>query len=354
MMAGSVVAARTPKPALQCLKLTAEGTELTVSGTDLEVGIRCRDTQVEISEAGELLVPADQLRDIVRESIDDTLSIESSAEMAQIKGQDSVFRVYTQPADAFPPLPQFEGEADLEVMGKQLKELIGQTIFAAARESTRYAFNGVLLNVKGKQLSLVSTDGRRLAEARGELISNKKGDKESARAIVPTKSLAMIERLLGDPEEQVSLQLKENQILVQTAGATLSSVLVEGQFPPYEDVLPKDCDKKMIAATADFLSAIRRASLLTNEESKGVRLQFTKKGLVVSSQAPGAGEATVTFPCKYEGADVEIGFNPAFLIDALKVVATEEVTFEMVAGNRPGLLRGGPGFQYVVMPVNLQ
>jgi DNA polymerase-3 subunit beta len=147
--------------------------------------------------------------------------------------------------------------------------------------------------------------------------------------------------------------MKENQVIVHTPSATLTSSLVEGQFPPYEDVIPKDADKKMSAATADFLSAIRRAALLTTEESKGVRLAFNKKGLVLSSQAPGAGEATITFPCKYEGADLEIGFNPSFLVEALRVVNTDEIGFEMSAGNRPGLIRAGANFQYVIMPVNL-
>ena len=353
-VAGNVVASRTPKPALQCVKLSAEGNELTISATDLEVAIRYRDTQVEVNQAGDILVPADKLREIVRESIDDTLSIESSAEMAQVKGQDSVFKIYTQPVDAFPPVPGYEGEAGFSIAGGQLKQLIGQTIFSAAKESTRYAFNGVLFNIKGKRISLVATDGRRLAEARGDLVTGgTKSEREQQRAIVPVKALSLIDKLIDDPEEAVSFQMKENQIIAHTQSATLTSSLVEGQFPPYEDVIPKDADKKMTASTADFLSAIRRAALLTNEESKGVRLAFSKKGLVISSQSPGAGEATITFPCKYEGADLEIGFNPTFLIEALKVVNSDEISLDLSAPNRPGLLKGGPNFQYVIMPVNL-
>src|SRR5947209_20462565 len=110
----------------------------------------------------------------------------------------------------------------------------------------------------------------------------------------------------------------------------------------------------MTAATADFLSAIRRAALLTTEESKGVRLQFNKKGLVLTSRSPESGEATINFPCKFEGSDVEIGFNPQFLVDALRVVDNDEITLELTAPNRPGLLKGGPSFLYVIMPVNLQ
>jgi DNA polymerase-3 subunit beta len=119
-------------------------------------------------------------------------------------------------------------------------------------------------------------------------------------------------------------------------------------------VIPKDADKKMSASTADFLSAIRRAALLTTEESRGVRLAFNKKGLVLTSRSPESGEATINFPCKFEGADVEIGFNPIFLVDALRVVNTDEVSLEMLAPNRPGLLKSGDDFLYVIMPVNLQ
>ena len=352
-VAGTVVASRTPKPSLQCVKLSAPEKSLTVSATDLEVAIRYVDHQVQIDEPGEALVPADKMRDIVRESVDDTLSIETSGDNAIIKGQDSNFKIFTQNVAEFPPIPEFEGEPQFEIAGGHLKQLIGQTLFAAAKESSRYAFNGVLVSVKGKKVSLVATDGRRLAMAKGDLVSDNSGQ-AGTKAIIPAKALTLIDKLVDDPEEAVGFQIKENQILVHTSSATLTSSLVEGQFPPYEDVIPKDCDKKMTASTADFLAKIRLASLLTTEESKGVRLTFTKKGLVLSSRSPESGEATVNFPCKYEGTDVEIGFNPTFLIEALRVVDTDDIELELTAPNRPGLLRGGPNFLYVIMPVNLQ
>jgi DNA polymerase-3 subunit beta len=297
-------------------------------------------------------VPADKIRDIVRESVDDTLSIEITGDTANIRGQDSHFKIFTQKTSEFPPVPDFEGEADLEIPGGLLKQLIGQTIFATQKDATRYAFNGVLFAIKGKKLALVSTDGRRLAMSKGDLISDKLT--EGAKVIVPTKALTLLDKLIADPEDTVGMQVRENQVMFHTSSATLTTNLVEGQFPPFEDVIPKDCDKKMTAATADFLGAIRRAALLTTEESKGVRLQFTKKGLVVTSRSPESGEATVNFPCKYEGTDVEIGFNPTFLTDALRVVDSDEISLELTASNRPGLLKGGPNFLYVIMPVNLQ
>lgn len=353
-LAGNVVASRTPKPVLQCIKLTAADDRLTIAATDLEVAIRYSDNQVQIERPGEALVPADKLRDIVRESVDDTLSIELSEDKALIKGQDSRFSIFTSNVSEFPPVPDFEGEANFQVPAGQLKRLIGQTLFAVAKESTRYAFNGVLISAHKKKIVLVGTDGRRLAQANGELFVPVKGDDQEIKAIVPAKALNLLDKLLSDPEQSVDVQIRENQIIFHTAQATLTSNLVEGVFPPYEDVVPKDCDKRMTAGTADFLSAIKRASLLTNEESKGVRLSFKKPGgLTLSSRSPDAGEAEVNFACKFDGGDVEIAFNPAFLIEALRVVDRDEINLELTAANRPGLLRSGEDFLYVIMPVNL-
>src|SRR6476469_2279467 len=213
IMTGNVVAARTPKPVLQCVKLTAADNTLTIAATDLEVAIRYIDNQVQIEQAGEALLPADKLRDIVRESVDDTLSIELAGEQAVIKGQDSKFTIYTQNPREFPPVPDFEGEADFEIAGGHLKQLIGQTLFAAAKESTRYAFNGVLVVAKGKKIILVSTDGRRLAQANGDLSNSGKLPKEGVKAIVPTKALQLLDKLIDDPEEAVGFQVRENQVI---------------------------------------------------------------------------------------------------------------------------------------------
>src|SRR3954466_1018911 len=222
-VAGNVVAARTPKPVLQCVKLTAENDTLTLAATDLEVAIRYSDAQVQIEQPGDALLPADKLRDIVRESVDDTLSIDVANDNATIKGQDSKFTIFTQNPKEFPPVPDFTGEADFEIAGGHLKQLVGQTLFAAAKESTRYAFNGVLVVAKGKKISLVSTDGRRLAQANGDISASDKLPKDGVRAIVPAKALTLIDKLIDDPDASVSVQIRENQIIFHTADATLTS-----------------------------------------------------------------------------------------------------------------------------------
>jgi len=352
LLAGSAVVTRTPKPVIQCVKLEAKDNELTVSATDMELSIRCRDSQVQVEAPGETLVMAERLSAIVRESIDDTLSIEVEGESATIKGQDSKFKLFTQPTDAFPPIPDYEGDADFTVSGGLIRSLINQTIFAAAKASTRYAFHGVMFNAKGKHLTLVSTDAHRLALARGELTGPVAG-KEMLKAIVPVKALQIVEKLVSNPEDPVQFQLRENQIIAHTPSATLTSTLIEGQFPPYEDVIPKESNRKMTASRADLLSAVRRTALMATEESKGIRMAFSKSGLVISGSSHDAGEAVVNFPCKFDGDDLEIGFNPSYFIDVLKVVNADEVTLELSAFNRPAVLKAGPDFLYVIMPVQL-
>lgn len=351
-LAGAVVVSRTPKRVLTCVKLTAADDRLTIEATDMEVSLSVSTPRVEVAEAGEALIPADKLSQIVKESTDPTLTIETDADSAHIRGEDSHFKVFMHNVSEFPGLPAFEGEPDFVISTRELGQLIHQTIYATARENSRYAINGVLVERKGKKIAVVATDGHRLALARGDCQSSAA---EGGDVIVPTKALNMLQRLLGDEEQAVRVKIAENQALFSTEGATLASTLVEGNFPPYSDVIPKDGDRKATLSTDLFISAVRRAALLTNEESKGVRLAFSKDGLKLSSRAPEMGEAEINVDCPdYQGEPIEIGFNPAYVLDALKVVDADQITLEMKAPNKPGVLRTGPNFTYVVMPVNLQ
>ncbi len=353
-LVSGVIVSRTPKPVLTCVKLTADDASrsLTLAATDMEVAVRLTTSKVEIQQAGEALVPAEKLASIVRESIDPTLTLETEEQAVHVRGQDSHFKVYGYPVDDFPPVPEFEGEADFQIDAADLGRLVHQTIYATARENSRYAINGVLLERDGNKLVVVATDGHRLAVAKGDC---KAREKDARSAIVPTKALNMLLRLLGDGEQTIRVKLADNQILFATESAVLCSNLVEGNFPPYKDVVPRDSDRKATLHTDTLASAVRRTALLTNEESKGVKLSFASDGLKLSSRAPEMGEAEINVDLpKYEGEPLEIGFNPAYILDALKVVDADQVQFEMRAANKPGVLRTGPNFLYVIMPVNLQ
>ena len=351
---GSVIAARTPKPVLNYVKLTAGDGVLSLLATDLETGLRLSINRVEVQEPGEALIIGDKFGQIVRESGDATLTIAVDASQATIRGQDSTYKLNVMPPSEYPNVLDFagvSGEADFEVRAGDLSQLIAQTIFATAKENSRYAINGVLLEREANKLNVVATDGRRLAVSRGTC---KTAKTENRAIIVPTKALNLLARLLTDPEQNVKVKIADSQALFGTETATISSNLVEGNFPPYRDVVPRDGDKKATIATAPLNSAVRRAALLTNEESKSLRLSFKQGTLTLTSRTPETGEAEVTLDLpKYEGEPLDIGFNPQFIIDVLKVVDSDEVTLDLKAANKPGVFRTGQHFLYVVMPVNL-
>jgi DNA polymerase-3 subunit beta len=354
-LTGGVIVARTPKPALSCVKLIAGDGTLTAIATDLEVAVRASTSKVEISSAGQVLVPADKLSQIVRESVDPTLELEVVEDGVEIRSSDARFKVYGVPVDEFPPVPEFNGEADFEVQAAELHRLIKQTLFATARENSRYAINGILIEREGNKLVVVACDSRRMALCRGRCKSSKNDAAAKHAAIVPTKALTIILRLFVDGEQTVRVKIAENQILFATDDGLLASNLVEGTFPPYRDVLPKDTNKKATLQTDVLASAVRRAALLTNEESKGVRLSFSADGLTLTSRAPEMGEAEIRAALpSYDGDPLDIGFNPQFILDALKVADAAEVSIELKAANTSAVIRTGPEFMCVIMPVNLQ
>ncbi len=347
----NVAAARTPKEILRCVRLEAHADALLLLATDLEVSLRCAVTQVEVDEPGEILVTAETLARIVRECTDDVLSAEVHDSMLHLRGTGSHFQIVTQDVAEFPPVATMEGEPDVRVDHGLLRRLIELTVFAAARESTRYAIHGVLWEVEGKKLTLAATDGRRLALGHGALLED--GAASPSQAIVPPKALSLFTRLPAEEGASVGVKITGNQLVLDVGKAVVGTALAEGQFPKYQDVVPSDCDRVVELGTADFLGALKKASLLTNEESKGVRFSFSPGSLTLSSRAPEQGEAEVVLPISYEGEQMDIGFNPVFLLELLRVAYTEVITFAFKESNRPGVIRVGDSFLYVVMPVNI-
>jgi len=354
-LCNSVVSQRTPAPVLQCMKLSATKGLLTLAATDLEVGLRLGLERVEVEEEGEALIPADKLSQIIRACDDLTLTLDTDDHALHIRGENSHFKVYGFDPKEAPQVRDFAGiKAECEIHAGTLQRLVSRTLFAAAAEHSRYAINGVLFDRKGKKLRLIATDGRRLAMAKGDC---GKGDGD-ASCIVPTKALNLINKLIVNPDDTVRFSVQDNQVIFAVGEgetAVLTSNLVEGAFPPFEDVIPKDQDKRVTFDAPTLASAIRRAALLTNEESKGVRLSFGDKTLTLTSRAPEMGEAEVTLQAeKYEGEALEICFNPGYITDALKVVDGGDVIIELKAANKPGVISTGQDFTYVIMPVNLQ
>jgi DNA polymerase-3 subunit beta len=352
----TLTGARTAKPILSCVRVTVQTGGVELGATDGEVALRLRLPSVSVEVPGEAMVRADWLLGIARELPDVEVSLQADEKHCVVRGEGSEFRIFVSPPADFPPLPSFTEGADFIIGGDELRRMIGVTLYAAARETSRYAINGVLCQKQGKHLEVVATDGRRLARAGGRL---RQAQGEDFEAIVPTKALSVFERVFTPPRDDkewaVEVRVTPNQVLLRAGERLLSSVLVEGRFPKYEDVIPKSTNKRARLNRAEFHGAVRRAALLTTEDSRAVRLAFSEQRLEITAQSPEQGEARVEIPIAYEGQPVDIGFNPAFLADALKAINFDEVFFEMEESFRPGVLSGADKreFLYVVMPVSL-
>jgi len=351
-----VVAGRTPTPALQCVRLSGEDGRLTLAATDGEVSLTLSIDRVDLEDGGEVLIPADKFSQIARSCNEATLTIVGDGDSLHVRSSDSRFKVFGFPVSEAPEILVFDDvEPDFSVVGSTFRGLMERTVFAAATDHSRYAINGVHLDLQGSQIRLVATNGHRLALSMGPCDSNC----EKTDCIVPTKAMTLLKRLLHDNGGSVSVKIDNGRIIFHVdngAGctSTLTSNLVEGTFPPFEDVIPKDLDRKAVVNKEALHRAVRRAHLMTNEESRGVRLVFDGNCLKITSRAPETGEAEIEVPIEsFSGDTLEIAFNPVYIMDALKVVEGDDVTIELKKSEKPGLIRSGTDFVYIIMPVSL-
>jgi len=344
---------RTPKPVLKCVKIDAQAQEVRLSATDLEIGLDYTISEVKVDQTGQAVLDAERLAAIVRESTDEVLTLDMKDSTCEIRGTDSSFLVYSQDPEQFPTVPALSAAPDIVVNLELLKAGTRRCLFATAKESSRYAINGVLWETKGKKLVLVATDGRRLARTRVSLSKAGSEAAEKQSIIVPAKTMTLLERLGADEKDEVTVQISGSHLLISCAHVVINSNLVEGSFPKYEDIIPKDLDKKINLSCDVVASAVRRASLLASEESKGIKLSFSHNSLMFSGRAPEAGVAEIKMAIEYDAEPISIGFNPQFLIDVIKVIPGSEFEINLGQPDRPGLIKSGSDLLYVLMPINL-
>ncbi|MFO7900837.1 MAG: DNA polymerase III subunit beta [Planctomycetota bacterium] len=351
-LVASVVPTRSPKPVLGNVRLVAKEGTLELLATDLEVGIRRVLPDVTVEEPGEVLLPANQASGITREAPAQSISLRAEERTCTISYTGATYDLPCDDLADFPEMPTFNEKNAVTVKASDLRTMITRTKFAAAREQARFALNGVLFALKGEVLRLVATDGRRLAVAKGKA-KNQAG--VSAEPIIPTKAMELLDKLMEDPEETVQIEVGESQTIAQTKAGTVCTRLVEGHFPDYQDVIPKGANKSLVAPANKLLSAIRRAALITTEESRSVKFALKKDALTLNTQTLEGRRATVEAESvKYEGEPLEIAFNPDYFTDMLRVVGDEEVTVSLLDSTSAALASVGVDYQYVVMPVQLQ
>ncbi|MHC4470596.1 MAG: DNA polymerase III subunit beta [Planctomycetota bacterium] len=354
---GNIVSSRGMKPVYESVHILSRKRNgqdtLELQGTDLEVAIRfsMRDEELEVEEQGALVVPAARLTSILREVRDDRIRFSWDRNVLSLNCEGSDFKIMGLPSEEFPEIPDFPEKAAVTLPSQLFCSMIARTAFATAREKMRYALNGVLLLLKGGTLQMVGTDGRRLAHTRSDL-SNPSG--AEIRAIVPTKGMAQISRVVGEEEETLDLALSENQLALKTEHAVIVSRLVEGSFPNFEEVIPINCEHRATMDREALIAAIRKAALLTNKESQSVRFGISEGELSLSARAVEVGEAHVRLGIEFEGDAVDVAFNPTYVLDGLAVMDEEKVSFEFRNPTSPAKLSTGESFTYVVMPISIE
>ncbi len=361
----SVTPSRPVRPILEGVRIEGQpgGKGLVLSATDLDVSIACRLPDARVEEGGAIVLPAGRLAGLVRELSSAEVTVAISGQTCEVRAGRGQFKLVMADADEFPALPVFEGDA-IEIPVAAFREIGRKTIFAIARERSQYALNGVLLVIQDEVLDAVGSDGRRLARYQ-RTIENPGG--RGLKAIVPPSAITLCERTLGlaglekapaagdsPPAPKIEIRSTDTHVSFRTEHAEVAARLIEGEFPDYHQVIPPRGKIQATIPVEEFVRALRAAAQLTSAQTQTVKLELSEPNvLVLRSQTPELGEARIEEDATSVKGEIAIGFNPEFLIDALKVVSGPTVEMDFAGPDRAGCLRAGDDFVYVVMPMSL-
>lgn len=347
--AQSAISAKATLPILSNILIETKSGGLQLTATDLDIGISCF-TPAKILEKGSITVPSKKIGEIVRELPEDDIIIEvKKNDTVVLTCGECMFRLIGLTADQFPKLPKLQDKQSLVLEQSTLKDMLVKTSFAMSFDETRYVLSGTLFIIDNNSITAVATDGRRLALVKKDL--NQKIGFEK-RIIIPHKTISELNKILSGGQD-VKLIFGENQVLFQLQDVMIISRLIEGEFPKYQEVIPKQIKERMIINREGFLSGVKRASLLTSPESQSIKIDIFKDKMVISKVAPNIGEAKDEINIEYKGKEISTGFNPHYLIDVLRNIDQEEVVMELTGAETPGVIRTPDNYIYVVLPMQL-
>lgn len=352
-VASSVVERRQTLPVLSNVLVSCRNNTLTLTGTDLEVEMVAKIGLDDGAEDGETTLPARKILDICRALPEAAkLNLTIDVGKALIRSGKSRFTLSVLPASDFPNIEPLVSPFELSISQKALKSLIEQTQFSMAQQDVRYYLNGLMLELTPNKLRAVATDGHRLA------ISETEADvqvTENRQIIVPRKGVTELARLLEDSESQIRLQIGENHIKVDLPDISFTSKLIDGKFPDYQQVIPENPSKIATCDRQELYQAFARASVLSNEKYRGMRIQLTNNQLKATVHNPEQEEAEEELSVQYQGDDFEIGFNVSYFIDALAAIKEEKVQIQFTDANHSCLVNGldDKASRYVIMPMRL-
>jgi DNA polymerase-3 subunit beta len=345
----NVVSTRTTLPILSNALLQADAGGLSLTTTDLDVGVRCT-VEAEVAKPGSTTLPARKLFSILREVPASEIEVEvDDRNAASIRCGSSFYKIMGLAEEEFPRFPQPQDGKMLKVEQASLRNMLKKTAYAVSNDETRYVLNGVYMSFKGDKLTVVATDGRRLALVERD-VEVAKGSE--AELILPTKAVLELQRLLSDTGD-ASMSIGENQIIFDLGGTTLVSKLIEGTYPNFRQVIPTEAKERVQIERELLLAALHRASILASEKSQSVKLNFANNTLTITATTPEVGEAKETLSINYKGKDITIAFNPQYLMDPLRNLDADEIFIELVDELSPGVVKVNEPFLYVLMPMRL-
>ena len=346
-----VVERRQTMPILSNVLIIAKNGQLAVTATDLEVEL-VAEAEVDTESDGEITVSGRKLLDICRALPEGSeVNVSLSGEKLSVRAGRSKFNLVTLPAAEFPVVEDIKAGQTIAVSQASLGRLMEKTHFSMAQQDVRYYLNGMLLETGGKHLRAVATDGHRLALCQADL----DGDElDEQQVIVPRKGVLELQRLMTG-EGELNIELGTNHIRIQLDGIRFTSKLIDGRFPEYDRVIPKESSNELKADRGEFKSALQRTAILSNEKYRGIRLVIRDSGVVLQAHNPEQEEAEEELAVEYAGEDIEIGFNVNYLLDALGAVEGDDVTLSVQDSNSSCLIRqpGNEDCTFVVMPMRL-
>jgi DNA polymerase III subunit beta len=347
------VSTRSAIQTLSGVLLRTQNGKLELQATDMEMGIRV-GIAVDQAEDGSVVLPGRLLLDVVRSLPQDELSLEyrSSQQDVEVISGGARFHLRTLPSEDFPKLPEPREEGALTVPASAFVDTIARVARSASRDETRPHLTGVLVSASERQLRMVATDSYRLSVKETVLDEALSG---SLEANVPARTLQELGRVAqASSADSIVVSALENQVVFSVDDVVLSSRLVEGRFPNYQQLLPESYEHELKVDRAELLDVVRRISLLAQKNAP-LRLRFSEGALDVSAQTPDVGEASESLPVAFGGEPLEIGFNPEFFRDGLESAESEELVLKLISPLRPGLIQSGDdgGFVYLVMPIRL-
>jgi DNA polymerase-3 subunit beta len=344
----NIVSAKATLPILSNFLLETQKDSLRLTATDLNIGITCV-IPVDIQEQGAITVPAKRFNNIIRELSDQDIEINTKKNNTVIiETKTCEFKIIGLAAEEFPKRPEFKDKEAVRLEQALLKKMLNQTVFAVSLDEARYILNGILFKISQDAITLVATDGKRLAISKNKLTQT---INKEISIIVPLKTIQELLRNLQDDGE-LSLVVGPNQVLFDFQNVVIISRLIEGEFPDYQQVVPQPSENIITVDREQFLLAVRRAALLATPDYQAVKLEIFKTKLVVSKSTPDVGESREELSIEYPGKEMAIGFNPGYLADVLKNLTLETIEFELGGSEKPGVIRND-GYVYIVLPMRL-